>query len=322
MVGIADSDLVRARAQAERFSIERAVGSLSELLALRPDVVHVVTPPASHAALVLEAVGAGAHVFVEKPMAISEAECATMARAAEQAGRQICVGHCWLYTPAMLQAQRLIASGAAGEVVQADASFTYDLRRNPSLGQVHWAAGLAGVIAEDIAVHPLSLLIRLLGAPRRTLAVSHTSASSDGKPDDMKAVIDAERGLGTASVSLRGRPDVALLDISCTRMLLRLNISSMRCTIERELPVPRKFARGLTNLDVAAQLIGGTARASWNLLRGKVDGSYGVIPLIHAFYSALENGEPAPVSASEGLQVVKMLRSIWPAPLATAESAE
>ena len=50
-----------------------------------------------------------------------------------------------------------------------------------------------------------------------------------------------------------------------------------------------------------------------------VDGSYGIVPLIHAFYAALEAGKPAPVGPEEGTQTVAMLRSIWPAPPAPAQ---
>ena len=51
-----------------------------ELLAA-VDVVHVLTPPASHAALTLQALEAGCDVFVEKPLATSAAECQRIAAA-------------------------------------------------------------------------------------------------------------------------------------------------------------------------------------------------------------------------------------------------
>jgi len=320
VVGIVDRDIGRARAQAARFSIKRSFDNLADLLALKPDVVHILTPPISHEALTREAVQGGAHVYVEKPMALSEAQCNSMAKAAADANRQLCVGHCWLYTPAMLQAQELLASGAAGQIVQAASSFNFDVRRNSSFGQDHLAKELPGGLAEDLAVHPLSVLIRLLGAPQRSFAISRTASTvPHGQTADVRALLDAERGLGTLAVSLRSLPDMASADIWCERMLLRLNISSMTMTVYRELPVPRKLARGLSNIDVAAQLVGATASATWKLLRKKVDGSYGIIPLIHAFYAALEAGRPAPVGPAEGTQAVGVLRSIWPATTETPQ---
>ncbi len=250
----------------------------------------------------------GAHVYVEKPMALSLADCEAMTRAATAANRQLCVGHNLLYSPAMLAAQELIAKGGTGEIVQAASSFNYDVRRNPSFGQHHWSKDLPGGLAEDLAVHQIGALIRLLGAPQRTYAISRSAAAvPGGKAADVRAVIEAERGLGTIAVSLRALPDMALLDIWCERMMLRLNISSMTLTVLRDLPVKRSIARGLSNFDVAAQLVGSTVGSAWKLLRKKVDGSYGIVPMIHAFYAALESGRPAPVGPVEGTQAVSVL---------------
>lgn len=317
VVGIADHDLARARAQAKRYSIKYSFDNVADLLALKPDVVHVLTPPASHESVTLEALQAGAHVYVEKPMATSVASCERMARAAAVTKRQLCIGHCWVYNPAMTQAQRLLESGAAGVVLQAAASWNFDLHRAPTFGKEHWSTEMPGGLAEDVAVHPLSVLIRLLGASRRTFSVSRPAPADDARPPETRALLDCERGLGTLSVSFHARPDLALVDIWCERMLLRLNMSSMTLTLHRDLPMPRKIARGVSNLDIASQLVAGTANTVWKLLARKVDGSYGIVPLIHAFYAALEAGQPAPVGPTEGMQSLLVLRSIWPA----AESA-
>lgn len=313
VVGIADTDIARAREQARRFSVPRAFDNLTDLLKLRPDVVHVLTPPLSHEPLVIEALLAGAHVYVEKPMAISAAACENMQRAAVRAKRELCVGHSLLFTPAMVRAREILDSGRAGEVVQAEASFNYDVRRNPGYRQGHWAKSLPGGLAEDLAVHPASILVSLLGEPRRTVAVSRLNAAiPDGKTADIRAAVEADRGLGTLAISLRAHPDMALVDICCTRMMLRLNISSMSATVYRELPVPKALGRALSNIDIAAQLTGGTLSAAWKLARRKVDGSYGIVPLVHAFYTAIQSGKRAPVGPAEGALAVGMMRSLWP----------
>jgi predicted dehydrogenase len=322
IIGIVDRDIARARTQAERFSVPHSFEALPQLLALAPDVVHVLTPPDSHAALVVEALEGGAHVYVEKPMAITVSDCETMTRAAARANRQLCVGHCWNYIPVIARAQKLISSGAAGEIVQVAASFNYDVKRNPTFGQGHWSGELPGGLAEDLAVHLVSVLIRLLGAPQRTSAMSRSSGQLRGaKAEDVRAILEGERGLGTFSVSLRGRPDLILIDIWCTRLLMRLNVSCMSLTVYRQLPVPQKIGRGLANLDVAAQLVSGTLGATWQLLRKKVDGSYGIAPCIHAFYTALAAGQPSPIDPREGIQAVEVLRSLWPAGNDTARLA-
>ena len=57
----------RAQQLATRFAIPKVYERLADMREARPDVIHVLTPPASHCKLTLEALGMGCHVFVEKP---------------------------------------------------------------------------------------------------------------------------------------------------------------------------------------------------------------------------------------------------------------
>jgi len=313
VVGVADLHMASARAQAARFGVAHAFASLTELLNLGPDVVHVLTPPDTHERLACEALAAGAHVYVEKPMATTEAECLNMQAAALRAGRELCIGHSMLYMPALVRARRLLGTNAIGELVHAAAGFNYDVRRNPKFREGHWSKNLPGGLAEDLAVHPASILVGLLGKPQRILSMSRAAPEiPDGKSAELLANLDCERGLGALTVSLRARPDMALLDLSCSRAMLRLNIASMSLTIYREHRVPRAIDRALVNIDAAAQLVGGTLSATWQTLRGKIDGSWGVVPLVHAFYDALAAHRPAPFGPDEGLQVVRIMRTLWP----------
>jgi len=320
VIGVADVDLANARTQAERFGVPYAFASLSDLLNLSPDIVHVLTPPATHEQLACEALAAGSHVYVEKPMAITEAECLNMQAAAARAGRELCVGHSMLYMPAILRARQLLGTPAIGELVHAAAGFNYDVRRNPSFREGHWSKSLPGGLAEDIAVHPVSILVGLLGEPRRIVELSRGAAEiPDGKPAELLGALECERGLGALSISLRARPDMAVVDLSCSRAMMRLNLASMSLTIYREHRVPKAVDRALVNLDVAAQLTAGTVSAAWKTLRGQIDGSWGIVPLIHAFYDAVAAGRAAPFGAAEGIRAVKVLRALWPESRASAK---
>lgn len=86
-VGITDLDDARARQLAATFGVAGVYGSLSQMAEARPDVIHVLTPPASHRAIALEALSMGCHVLVEKPMAENAEECEEMiARARKPTG--------------------------------------------------------------------------------------------------------------------------------------------------------------------------------------------------------------------------------------------
>src|SRR5262245_28277633 len=98
IVGLADASEGRARELAARFHISSVHSTLGDLLeAEHPDVVHILTPPQTHAGLAIEAMEAGCHVLVEKPMAASLKEAEAMEAVAQRHGVKLCVDHNHLF---------------------------------------------------------------------------------------------------------------------------------------------------------------------------------------------------------------------------------
>jgi predicted dehydrogenase len=81
------------------------------------DLVDICLPPHLHASASIAALQAGKHVFVEKPMGLTAAECDKMVKAAEKANRQILVGHVLPFLPEYAHARKLIASGKHGQLL-------------------------------------------------------------------------------------------------------------------------------------------------------------------------------------------------------------
>src|SRR5207237_9550995 len=104
-------------AMARRFGVADVYPTLDAMATAKPDVIHVLTPPASHCALTLAALDMGCHVFVEKPMAESPEECDRMIARAHDNGLVLSVNHRDLFDPVMVRAMNLVRSGACGEVL-------------------------------------------------------------------------------------------------------------------------------------------------------------------------------------------------------------
>ena len=85
-------------------------GTLAEGLALRPDLVVIATYPDSHAALAMQAMRAGAHVFVEKPLATTVADAERVVAVARETGAKLVTGYILRHHPSW---QRLIAEARA-----------------------------------------------------------------------------------------------------------------------------------------------------------------------------------------------------------------
>ena len=102
-----DLDEAAARDFATRHGIAAAYSDVETMLAQsRPDVVHVLTPPGSHRALVEACARHGAHVYVEKPLASSETDARAIVEAAKAARTHVCPGHNRLFDPPFLELRR------------------------------------------------------------------------------------------------------------------------------------------------------------------------------------------------------------------------
>jgi predicted dehydrogenase len=81
------------------------------------EAIDICLPPHLHVEATLAALKAGKHVFVEKPMALTAADCDKMVAAVKKAGRQLLVGHVLPLLPEYAKARQLIASGKYGRPI-------------------------------------------------------------------------------------------------------------------------------------------------------------------------------------------------------------
>ena len=117
IVGLVDLNAENAARRAADFGLENAPVSVSldaALRDLRPDVVFNCTVPDAHLGTCRQALLAGCHVLVEKPLATSVAESGELVRLAEQAGRRLVVIQNRRYLPGAMTARQALAQGVIG----------------------------------------------------------------------------------------------------------------------------------------------------------------------------------------------------------------
>jgi len=116
MVAVVDVDSERANSAATEYGA-KAYSKLDDLLA-HPEVeaVHVCTPHNAHAEQVIAAATAGKHVLVEKPMALTVADCDRMIEASDRAGKILMVGQVMRHYAVNRLIKKMIADGAIGQV--------------------------------------------------------------------------------------------------------------------------------------------------------------------------------------------------------------
>ena len=114
--------------------------SFSELLdaGIRPDIVVIATPPHTHADLALEAIGAGADVYLEKPPASSFAQFVELQRAALTTGRAVQVGFQSLGSEALGIISDLVDGGEIGDIESVAAIGTWS-RNSAYFRRTNWS---------------------------------------------------------------------------------------------------------------------------------------------------------------------------------------
>lgn len=126
IVGVADPVTDKAQRLAGE-SNSRAFRDYDELLHAGIDVLNVCLPPALHLPAALAAAHAGTHVLMEKPLTRTLEEANEMIAACDKAGVNLMTGFTHHFYPEMVEARRLVQSGAIGKplIVQDNMSITY-----------------------------------------------------------------------------------------------------------------------------------------------------------------------------------------------------
>jgi predicted dehydrogenase len=150
---LADRDEARLERYAGRYPHARATTSFEDVLADESlDAVVIATPVVTHHELARQALRAGKHVFVEKPLALSAEDAEELVALASERGLVLMPGHLLLYHPAVAKLKALVDSGELGRIL-----YVYGNRQN--LGQIRrdenalWSLG----------AHDLSVVLHLVG---------------------------------------------------------------------------------------------------------------------------------------------------------------
>lgn len=309
LVGVCDRDKEQAGALARRFNVSQIYTDFAQFLAeQRPDVIHVLTPPQSHAALALQAMESGCHVLVEKPMTLSLKEADAMIAAAKAAGVKLCVNHNQLFDPVILQARRLVAEGAVGTVIGVDSYYGFNLAQ---VSERRWVDSLPGGVFQNLAPHPLSLILQFLQDPLE-LHVSALATGAWGLPaaDELRVLMKGKDAIGTLSISLSIKPHLNFLRVYGSEGVLNADLANMILSMERLRSLPKAVARGLMSVEYGTQVASGAIRNAFKFLAGTLKPYQGVGNLIKAFYQSIEQEHDPPVTGESGRRVVETFERI------------
>jgi predicted dehydrogenase len=136
------------------------------------DAIALATPAASHHRLASMVLEARKHVLVEKPLAMSVAECDDLIALADRVDRVLMVGHTFRYNSAVTWIEQALASDDLGDVL-----YAYTQRLN--LGQIRQDVN----VMWNLAPHDISILLHLLGSEPSNVVAHGQSFLQPGMED-------------------------------------------------------------------------------------------------------------------------------------------
>lgn len=164
IVGVCEPNDQRRKSLCEQWQVPYGAASLEQLLReRRPDVIHVLVPPAYHFQVAEQALDAGVHVLVEKPMALRGAECNRLICQAEERGVRLGVNHNMLYDPAYRRLKADLAQGRLGKIRHVVSVNQLPLAQLDSGEHDHWMFREPVNVLFEQGPHPLSQVCDLLG---------------------------------------------------------------------------------------------------------------------------------------------------------------
>lgn len=216
LVAIWDEDADRGSKAATEFGVESTTDLAAVLARDDIDAVTVTTATVDHRDVMVAAARAGKHIFTEKLLAPTVAECDEILDAADTAGVKVMVSLPRLYQGSTIAIAGQIASGELGEISYARVRLAHDGAVRDWLPDRFYDADTAvGGALTDLGCHPVYLVQLFLGAQPNTVSATYRSLTGRdvedhavvtvGYPDQRIGVIEAGfAGRSPFSIELYG----------------------------------------------------------------------------------------------------------------------
>jgi predicted dehydrogenase len=183
---------------------------IDEILARKDiDAVSVCLPPGAHGETTIKALKAGKHVFCEKPMANSIAECDAMIQAARENNKLLTISAGFRFRTPFSKVKQLITEGIAGKVLHATVNSLW--WRGSNYYDIWWRGtwqSEAGGCLPNHAIHHLDVLLWMLGKPERITAVISNTAHDNSECEDLAiAILEYPGMLAQVTASLESHDE-------------------------------------------------------------------------------------------------------------------
>ena len=312
VVALCDLDERLARTRASQNGIANVFTDVEAMLnQIKPDVVHLLTPPRTHLGLTKIVAKHKAHIYAEKPLASSESDARAILECVQQSGIRLCPGHSLLFEPAFIEACRRISSGEIGRVisVRAEQGFSYEAAARSAA--IPWSYTYDWGIFDNIMPHPLYLVSRFLNKPGPLQMVGfNLGRVREAGIEELRVLIPSEGAVGEVAFSLCNSPEVSRVELVGTRGRILVDFIAKTVVSSVASELPGFVSRLTSNFGIASKLTKASAGVILGITAGKIKRYMGIRTLVSEFYRSLREGSETPVRVEDGVLTVQQMEQI------------
>ena len=299
LVAAMDIDGERVSGFCEAQEIPRAYTDLDQMLATeQPRLVHIATPPGTHAELAVRCMEAGAWVLCEKPLCASLAEMDRIEEAERRTGNYTSSVFQWRFGSAGQHFKRLISEGALGRPLVCNSLITW--YRTPAYYAVPWRGKWEtelGGVSMGHGIHAMDFVLWLLGEWQEVRA--------------MIATLDREIDVEDVSMASVRFANGALANLTnsvlCPREVSYLRFDFQKATVE--LTHLYSYSNKDWRFSIPADAPYADELAQWQAIPEDVPSSHAA--QLRRFLDAMAQNVRAPVSGPDVRGTIEFLAALY-----------
>lgn len=311
LVSVCDSEPLMAEQLSVRHGIDHWYSDTAQMLREQDlDVVHIATPPATHLEVAQQAVEAGCHVFVEKPVAEDAQQAAKLIRLAQANSCKLTIGWTYFLHPTVRAARQRLARGVVGELVHLDVLVAYDLHSSFGAAVLqdrsHWVHHLPAKLFHNNLDHPLALVGEFIDLQHCAFEVQAWRAADSPYPDlldEIRVMIVGATTSAHIAFSCRARPVGHSITMVGDKNSIRVDIANQLLTQSSVSRLPGPLGRLAGGLDQTWQMTRQTFQNLLHFVRSDFPPLPGLGFLVAEFYKCIESGSDVPISYEQILSV-------------------
>jgi predicted dehydrogenase len=319
LAAVCDREPLLAEQLAVRMGVPAWYGDMGEMLAReRLDVVHITTPPAVHLALTRQCVAAGAHVFLEKPLALTAPEARELIDVVVAGGRQMTINYWPNFDPPAMQFKQMLANGELGDPVHVEAFIGYDLAG--PYGQVlmsdpnYWVHKLPGKLFHNMIDHVFNRIVPFFPdvepeihafAFKRREGVRNNA--TDAMLDELRVYLRGGTVSAYGSLCSHARPVANTLKVYGTKATVEVDYNNRTVVSTTSQRYPSALGRLAPPLQMAGRYLAEGKKNIGQFRRSEFHFFAGMSKLLELFYEGIRTGGAPPIPYSEIMRVCEVM---------------